>query len=599
MSPRVSLKAFPCYAFKNLTPVIPASTMSDTLLIVAIDFGTAFSGYCYSVNSKRDVNSKVNKVTWDREYGFRSPKTRTCVLFNKHEEFEKFGLDALLCYTRMGAREATEFYFFENFKMKLYKKDISKTLMISAQNGKQMPALKVFSESLRYLKDHALKTVNESMSDFQFTSDDVTWVLTVPAIWDNAAKEFMRLAAEKAGLIHNTFSKNLIIALEPEAASLSCKQLPSKGFLAEGTNDLKMEHKPGMQYIVVDCGGGTIDLATHEVLEDTYLKECCSPSGGPWGSCMVDDEFRAFLEELFGVHLWQEYKKNYPAGLQKMMHDFSIQKCTEKSEVYIACPYNLIKMAAEKQEISLFFKNDGATWSDGCIKLSDAKLTSFFHNSTENIIREIQKILDTPEINIECILLVGGYATSSRLKDKVRGKFEKRCKVLCPNDPQYAIMKGAVIFGNNPTLIRSRVCALTYGIMTTETFDPKKHDKQKLRVNNQKDYIYCKDIFFKLAEKGKNIENNEKAVHYLMPIDDGQEKMSFRFFTTKQCNVTYTDEPGVKQIGSFTVPLPKGYTKHNVEVRLDIEFGSTEIKATATEQISQTKREIKLDFLTE
>ncbi|XP_028673554.2 heat shock 70 kDa protein 12A-like [Erpetoichthys calabaricus] len=573
--------------------------MSDTLLVVAIDFGTAFSGYCYSVNSKRDVSSKVNEVIWDKEHGFRSPKTRTCVLFNKHEEFEKFGMDALLCYTRMRPKEATEFYFFENFKLDLYKKAISKTLMITAQNGKQMPALKVFSESLRYLKDHALKTVNESMSDFRFTSDDVTWVLTVPAIWDNAAKEFMRLAAEKAGLIHNTFSKNLIIALEPEAASLFCKTLPSKGFLAEGTNDLKMEHKPGMQYIVVDCGGGTIDLATHEVLEDTYLKECCSPSGGPWGSCMVDDEFRAFLEELFGVHLWQEYKKNDPAGLQKMMHEFSIQKCTEKSEVYIACPYNLTKMAAEKQEISLFFKNDGATWSDGSIKLSDTKLTSFFHNSIENIIREIQKILDTPEINIECILLVGGYATSIRLRDKVRGKFEKQCKVLCPNDPQYAIMKGAVMFGNNPTLIRSRVCALTYGIMTTETFDPKKHDKQKLQVNNQKDYYYCKDIFFKLVEKGQNIENNEKVVYYLMPIDDGQEKMSFRFFTTKQHKVTYTDEPGVKQIGSFTVPLPKGYTKHNVKVRLDIKFGSTEIKATATEQISQKKKEIKLDFLTE
>ncbi|KAG2465285.1 HS12A protein, partial [Polypterus senegalus] len=369
--------------------------MSDTRLVVAIDFGAAFSGYCYSVNSKRDVNSK----------------------------------------------------------------DISKTLMITAQNGKQMPALKVFSESLRYLKDHALKTVNESMSDFKFTSNDVTWVLTVPAIWDNAAKEFMRLAAEKAGLINNTFSKNLIICLEPEAASLFCKTLRSSGFLAEGTNDPKMEHKPGMQYIVVDCGGGTIDLAAYELLEDQYVKECCSPSGGPWGSCMVDDEFRAFLEELFGVQLWQEYIKKDPAGLQKMMHDFSVQKFIEKSELYIACPYNLIKMAEKKQEISLFFKNDGATLSAGNIKLSDTKLNSFFRNSIENIIREIQKILDTPEINIECILLVGVYATSSRLRDKVRRKFEKQCKVLCPTDPQYAIMKGAVMFGNNPTLIRSSLCS--------------------------------------------------------------------------------------------------------------------------------------------
>jgi hypothetical protein len=29
----------------------------------------------------------------------------------------------------------------------------------------------------------------------QFEMDDIAWVLTVPAIWDDAAKQFMRLAA--------------------------------------------------------------------------------------------------------------------------------------------------------------------------------------------------------------------------------------------------------------------------------------------------------------------------------------------------------------------------------------------------------------------
>lgn len=59
-----------------------------------------------------------------------------------------------------------------------------------------MFALKVFSESLRFLKDHALKTV-QNYSEIT-TVSDVTWILTVPAIWSNAAKAFMRRAAMQA-----------------------------------------------------------------------------------------------------------------------------------------------------------------------------------------------------------------------------------------------------------------------------------------------------------------------------------------------------------------------------------------------------------------
>ena len=54
-----------------------------------------------------------------------------------------------------------------------------------------MLALEVFGESIRYLKDHALHQLGGTFDD------DIQWVLTVPAIWDDSAKQFMRLAAEK------------------------------------------------------------------------------------------------------------------------------------------------------------------------------------------------------------------------------------------------------------------------------------------------------------------------------------------------------------------------------------------------------------------
>lgn len=106
-----------------------------------------------------------------------------------------------------------------------------KKLKLSAENGEKLPALKVFSEAIKYLKNHfedlLLKTTkrddckeNSSNSDTsgeqrdtsvstskQETqskrsdpnssswSDDILWVLTVPSIWSDQAKQFMREAA--------------------------------------------------------------------------------------------------------------------------------------------------------------------------------------------------------------------------------------------------------------------------------------------------------------------------------------------------------------------------------------------------------------------
>lgn len=52
--------------------------------------------------------------------------------------------------------------------------------------------------------------------------------------------------------------ERLVFALEPEAASIYCKQLPSEGYIAEEACQETLEQKPGTQYMVVDCGGTSL-----------------------------------------------------------------------------------------------------------------------------------------------------------------------------------------------------------------------------------------------------------------------------------------------------------------------------------------------------
>jgi len=56
-----------------------------------------------------------------------------------------------------------------------------------------MNAMKVFSESIKYLKDHFVG----EMESFKLVETDIHWVLTVPAIWKDNAKQFMREAAQQ------------------------------------------------------------------------------------------------------------------------------------------------------------------------------------------------------------------------------------------------------------------------------------------------------------------------------------------------------------------------------------------------------------------
>lgn len=61
--------------------------------------------------------------------------------------------------------------------------------------GKTLPAIAVFTLSIKALKDHLLDMLDTRGTTLR--AEEVLWVLTVPAIWTDSAKFFMRKAALK------------------------------------------------------------------------------------------------------------------------------------------------------------------------------------------------------------------------------------------------------------------------------------------------------------------------------------------------------------------------------------------------------------------
>lgn len=70
---------------------------------------------------------------------------------------------------------------------------VTRGMEIQDINDKVLPALRVFSLSIEYLKTHLLRTLKDRI--LTITISDVKFILTVPAIWTDAAKQFMREAA--------------------------------------------------------------------------------------------------------------------------------------------------------------------------------------------------------------------------------------------------------------------------------------------------------------------------------------------------------------------------------------------------------------------
>ena len=71
----------------------------------------------------------------------------------------------------------------------------------------------------------------------------------------------------KAGLIQYKDSKQLLFALEPEAASVCCRNLEFKHLSEESEENNDMDFPPGTKYMIIDAGGNY-----NIRFSDTYYK---------------------------------------------------------------------------------------------------------------------------------------------------------------------------------------------------------------------------------------------------------------------------------------------------------------------------------------
>jgi hypothetical protein len=105
------------------------SLTDDYLFVTAIDIGTTYSGYAFSsrYEFKKDPLKIVANQAWNAgSQRHLSLKTPTCLLLDDNEEFVSFGYEAENKYSDIVIdRKKNEYFFFQRFKMQLYKIKVS------------------------------------------------------------------------------------------------------------------------------------------------------------------------------------------------------------------------------------------------------------------------------------------------------------------------------------------------------------------------------------------------------------------------------------------------------------------------------------------
>ncbi|XP_076071643.1 heat shock 70 kDa protein 12A-like [Mytilus galloprovincialis] len=231
---------------------IPKSHGENYKWSVAIDFGTCMSGFAYSTSEEFNNSPLLifHKQCWNEESTNRNTmKTATCLLLNSNKELVAFGFDAQAKFAGLQLEDKhTQYYYFHNFKMAVYNQQKSlKGLQIIDIQDKRVAVRDVFVESIKAIKQEVLKTLALQYNDVN--EKNIRWVLTVPAIWPDDAKLFMRECAQEAKLPW----EQLLIALEPEAASIYCQFLAinKERNLSDGFQITDI----GTKYMILDVGG--------------------------------------------------------------------------------------------------------------------------------------------------------------------------------------------------------------------------------------------------------------------------------------------------------------------------------------------------------
>ena len=309
----------------------------------------------------------------------------------------------------------------------------------AARGGRDVDSL--VTDFISQLGEHLLYTLREKLGDSIVNSTPLEFVVTVPAIWSDLAKDKTKKACQKASGL-SASQQQVHLVSEPEAAAI---------YALHGLDPHGL--KVGDTIVVVDAGGGTVDLISYTI---TGLKpilevqEAAPGSGALCGSTFLNMRFAKYLKGKLGKEEGFDEEETYNIPVAGLANNRAL----------------------------------GISRGRFALKASDLK--TIFEPVVLEVIRLVKDQITASNVPVRAILLVGGFGASGYLKERLRIAVDKSIQIMQPPNAWQAIVQGAVLKGlanASPDLavvrVKNRKARKHYGTEWRARFDDNLHGHLK------------------------------------------------------------------------------------------------------------------------
>ncbi|KAI0163950.1 hypothetical protein GGR57DRAFT_498034 [Xylariaceae sp. FL1272] len=499
---------------------------AKTTLLVGIDFGTTFSGVSWLLHKDGTESGKPEVIDiWPALLARDSSQVKVPSKLYYDPESK----DVVFGYNIPADAQPIEWFkllLLEPEDLQDHVRDSThiKLAKLRMQELGKSP-VDLVGDYLKALWDHCINEIEDENGDYLIRATPIHVILTVPAIWKGYARQRMQEAATKAGILGHRPAGNTTLSFisEPEAATLAT--------LSE--LDIRQDFSTGDTFVVLDAGGGTVDIISYKVekTEPLVVSECVEGDGALCGATFLDEEFENFMKVRLGAQVWAVMDQE---AIKKMMsseweHGIKAEFNGKKPVYTIDVP----KRGTRSQE---------KITSTEIRKIFDSvmpQIRTLLGNQIDGV---IQKTSRSPKF----VILVGGFGRCPYLFEDLKKSFSGRVSVLKARGekPWSAVCRGATLSGiagrgitSKPDVqIQSRVARLSYGMRLCPPFQEGLHDPRD-KVFDHVDGSWRADSqmmwFVKRGQVMSALQPEEYAYGYQWPIyERGHRGSSMPIYTS-------------------------------------------------------------------
>ena len=378
-------------------------------LIVGVDFGTTYSGVAAAYSATPDDVDIIK--TWPGGNGITSDKVPTEIAYDLNDVTAEQVDDAKIrASIKWGFQfkpeesrlRCVKLFLDRNQKLPHFVSPLETAAQLRKCNRTVMDAV---SDYLTKIYQHTMETLTRRYGESFMNSTEVDFVLTVPAVWSDAAKNATLQAAERAGMGNR---HELKLISEPEAAAVYTLRTIQPSGLKMGDN-----------FIVCDAGGGTVDLIAYKVTQVSPLRveESAVGTGGLCGSAFLNYRFEDHVKERIGEERYNTMREKKPKTWMMGLRYF---------EEFVKRNFN----EEEHSEVNVPFPglpdDEEAGLESGFLVMTAEQVKTIFEPVIKQVIELVEGQVDAikeKDGRVSGIILVGGFGQSNYLYTRLKQHF--------------------------------------------------------------------------------------------------------------------------------------------------------------------------------